>query len=76
MSMKGNGGVFGGVEKGGGGLGVGEGGWYRGWKGGVLEFFFFEKWVYMGKWGCVGVVGDDVACFKRGFGKVGYVGYV
>ena len=41
MSMKGIGGVFGGVEKGGGGVGMGEGGWYRGWKGGVLEFFFF-----------------------------------
>ena len=31
------------MEKGGGGVGVGEGGWYRGWKGGVLEFLFFEK---------------------------------
>ena len=47
-----------------------------GGRGVFWNFFFFEKWVYMGKWGCVGVVGDDVACFKRGFGKVGYVSMV
>ena len=67
--MKGNGEVFGGVEKGGGGLGVGEGGWYRGWKGGVLEFFFFEKRGGGGVWGGMRGMGGGGSNSGSRFGK-------
>ena len=58
-----------------------EGVWGRevgigGGRGVFWNFFFFEKTGLYGERGCVGVVGDDVACFKRGFGKVGYVSMV